>query len=93
MSEELKTAMNVVDQLQDWINRNAGGSCHPLPGLVYTTTTLEIFVGDFTVWTDQTNDADELTFEYCRDEFLGYVRSFGTLLKSETWIEETYEPA
>lgn len=76
----VQRAAAVVDQLHEWFTaglseRELTTGDHPVAQLSYFATTLAVLVDEVVVWDDQTSsDDEELTFEFCRDEFLKRVR-------------------
>lgn len=72
----VEKAFRVVKQLQDWSDDRDGLSLSHIAGVTCTEYSLDLFVGDVTVWSDNGESIDELTFEYCRDAFLKHIASF-----------------
>lgn len=72
----VERAFRVVKQLQDWSDDRDGLSLSHIAGVTCTEYSLDVFVGDVAVWSDNGDSIDELTFEYCRDAFLKHIASF-----------------
>ncbi len=79
---ELDRAIAIVDQLQEWIESTDGLSVVPQAGLTYTQTTLSVFIGEVTVWDDQSREC-ELELEAFKKEYRDYVANF-TRIARET---------
>ena len=71
MTEKLQKAVEIVGRLQAWIDSHSGLTAVPTANLSYSENTLEIAINDACVFCDQVHDSStELTFEFCRDEYL-----------------------
>lgn len=69
--QPLIEATAIIDQLQAWIENHEGLSETPIAHLSAHANgdALEILIGDWCLWSDQCDSSDDMTFEYCQEEF------------------------
>lgn len=82
-NERLDKAWDVVCQLQRWIEGRDNLSTVPNAAMTVCVDSLAISVGHITVWSDQSNSPEEMTFESCRDEFLQEIEQYVPFLQDE----------
>jgi hypothetical protein len=77
LNNQVLEAIEVVDQLQKWIEDRDGLSEVPVASFTYTNCVWSISVGDVQVWDDQDHQDSEtgLTLEWCKQQWLEYVES------------------
>lgn len=66
---QCRQAAKVVGELQEWIENHPLAST-PIAHFFWSTTYLEIEIGDIPVWNSEENTDAELTFEFCRAIYL-----------------------
>ncbi len=84
VGHRLSNVLTVVKLLHEWINETASGGVIPDAGFIYTERSVSVFVGDCTVWDDQENDDEFLTFDECRSEFVRWAQSMATLIPTKS---------
>ncbi len=72
---EVVHAMQIVRQLQEWINDRDGLSEIPVAHFTWSLDTLEICIGDVLVYSDQEPPSDGMSYQSCKEEWLNHVRS------------------
>lgn len=73
MPSELEQAVEIVGQLQDWIDNFEGLSVVPIANVCWSPSSMQICVGDHVVYWCQ--EDDELTLENCKAAWLEHVNS------------------
>jgi hypothetical protein len=61
LDAEATLALLCVRELQEWIESAEGLSETPHAGFIWTPYTLMVFIGDITVWDDQTREFELTT--------------------------------
>lgn len=81
MDTQHEQAVEIANLLQNWIDETTGDYSEEMVcGVTWTTRTLSIFVGDITVWDDQTSSGDDLTYETCRTALLEHIHKFAPFI-------------
>jgi len=74
---EISIAMEIVYQLQEWIeDRDELSSC-PIAHITWTANgMLEIGIGDVGGWSSEVDSEEDMTLKYCKDAWLEHISSF-----------------
>ncbi len=80
-------AAALVDDLQKWIESFDGVSVTPCASFTYTSYTLDISIGEVTLWDDQSFYCDErddcsLSLEGCKSAWLAHLETFKPFMES-----------
>lgn len=79
----LERAAEVVLELQRRIDATENWATAPVPNLSWSENTLEVFIGDVTVWSDQHNESEELTADFCCKQFIEQVNEMVLLFQEK----------
>lgn len=79
--ERLIKAAFIVQQLRDWIDNTEGLPVFPIPALDYSPQGIQITIGTFAVYDSEEDEPEEMTVEFCKQQFIESVQELALFTK------------
>jgi hypothetical protein len=75
-NRQVLLALCVMDDLQRWLVAGQRSGSRPIANLQVGDADLQLRIGHIEVWNSEDYEISELTFEYCKNEYINVVRGW-----------------
>lgn len=83
--EEIKQAVAVCTALQEWLDTLGSDKDERMVAAFNWCAPYGVFdltIDELTVWHSQTDDVDDMTFEFCRSAFIDHCSAYADIVRS-----------